>query len=439
MRPNYKKKAAKYSDYRKAFSKGLVAILCPVLFTSLTAHGGDILRGSATSSSQSGGSGAANASAAAQAAIISPRAKDILSRTTQALQSVETMQSAARSAALAAASSVPNGLNTGGLVPDSGIASSGIANAVTTWQNANTPTQSTAGANTTVNIQQTAQQALLNWKTFNVGKQTTVNFDQSAGGASVSQWIAFNKINDPAGVPSQILGSIKAQGQVYLINQNGIIFGGSSQVNTHTFVASSLPINDNLVSSGLLNNPDLQFLFSSLPISAGKNGTPAFTPTAPATSNGRDGDVVVQAGATITSPTTADHVGGRVALIGPNVTNNGTINTPDGQTILAAGNQVAQTAHSSSDPSLRGLDVFVGSVNQYSGTATNTGLINAPRADVTIAGKNVNQNGAIESSTSVSLNGRIDLLADYKRKYFSRPAENRACHFGKRKHVSNFT
>ena len=64
----------------------------------------------------------------------------------------------------------------------------------------------------------------------------------------MSQWIAFNIVNDPLGVPSQILGSIQALGQVYLINQNGIIFGGSSQVNVNTLVASSLPINTNLIS-----------------------------------------------------------------------------------------------------------------------------------------------------------------------------------------------
>src|SRR5262249_13722703 len=48
-----------------------------------------------------------------------------------------------------------------------------------------------------------------------------------------------------------------------------------------------------------------------------------------------------------------------------------------------------------------------------SGTATNSGLIDAPRANVTIAGKSVNQLGFIDSSTSVALNGRIDLLANY--------------------------
>ena len=100
-------------------------------------------------------------------------------------------------------------------------------------------------------------------------------------------------------------------------------------------------------------------------------------------------------------------------LVGANVTNAGTISTPDGQTILAAGSQVGIAAHATSNPSLRGLDVWVGSVESYAGNATNSGSIEAPRGNVTITGKNVNQLGSVNSSTSVSLNGRIDLLANY--------------------------
>ena len=130
------------------------------------------------------------------------------------------------------------------------------------------PTQTVSNNQTNVTIVQRAQQALLNWDTFNVGKETHVLFDQRAGGANATQWIAFNKVNDPSGVPSQILGSLDALGQVYLINTNGIVFGGSSQINVHALVASALPINDNLIARGLLNNPDNQFLFTALELPA---------------------------------------------------------------------------------------------------------------------------------------------------------------------------
>jgi len=386
------------------------------------------------------GSGSAQALAQAQAEAAA-RAQQTFEKGALTLRNQLAAQAAARAAALSGANNlgqnpnnplvtlpdVPDGMAVGGLVPDSGLSSLGVANPVSSWIGANTPVQTSSGTpgQVKVTVQQTAQQALLQWDTFNIGKNTNLNFDQSAGGANVNQWVAFNKIKDPSLNPSQILGSLTtsgpvnaqgqatAGGQVYVINQNGIIFGGSSQVNTHALVASSVPINDNLIKLGLLNNPDLQFLFSQDTIQKKAGGTmDAFIPEASLLGN-RDGDIVVQSGAQLSSPTTGEKVGGRIALIGANVDNRGTISTPDGQTILAAGRQVAMTAHASSDPSLRGLDVYVGAADQFSGVVTNSGVIDAPRANVTLAGKTVNQNGVINSSTSVSLNGRVDLQANY--------------------------
>ena len=407
-----------------------------VFDTMWRAEAGDILRGGATG----GSPGHASANPSGVGSLAPPRAtaQDALARTSQAVQAVRAMQDAARNAALNGPNNlgvnpfragqqlpnVPNGLMPGGLQVAPGVPRNLGAPAPgenpLLWQGANLPQETTGNGQTTVTITQTAQQAILNWETFNIGMQTRLTFDQTAGGANASQWIAFNTIRDPSGNPSQILGSLDAIGQVYVINQNGILFGGSSQVNLHTLVASALPINDNLIERGLLNNPDNQFLFSALALPAGQNGTPAFDPPAPLTPDGRTGDVIVQSGAQISAPTSADHVGGRVVLIGANATNDGTISTPDGQTIIAAGLQVGFAPHSSNDPSLRGLDVFVGAISDplfpgapYAGTATNSGIIDAPRADVTIAGSVVNQLGVINSSTSVSLNGRIDLLANY--------------------------
>ena len=405
-----RRREAQFSYFRLA--------IVSLLTVSLPLQASDLLRGGSSGSSGGSAPAASGGAASGVATPPAPRASDSLARTAQALAAVQAMQAAARAAALSgpnnlgldpnhagkALPNVPDGLVTGGLQPATGNA--------TLWQGANLPTQSTASGQTGVTITQTAQQALLTWQSFNVGKNTTLTFDQSAGGDTRSEWIAFNKIADPSGVPSQILGSIKADGQVYVLNQNGIIFGGSSQVNTHALVASSLPINDNLVALGLLNNPDQQFLFSSLPLNAGANGTPAFTPAAALTPTGKSGDVTVQAGAQLSSPTTPEHIGGRVALFGPTVTNAGTISTPDGQTILAAGQQIGVTAHDSADPTLRGLDVYVGSGG---GAVTNaaTGLVDAPRASVVFAGKSIDQLGVVTSSTSVAFNGRIDLLASY--------------------------
>lgn len=335
-------------------------------------------------------------------------ATDTLARTTQAITAVRAMQLAARNNAIngpnnlgnhpvtgAPLPNVPDGLGAGGLQVDM------VNNVPTWWQGAELPTQTSSGGKVEVTVKQTAQQALLNWSSFNVGKNTTLNFDQSAGGSNVRQWIAFNKVTNSDN-PTQILGNIKAQGQVYIINSNGIIFGGSSQVNTGALTASALPINNDLVTNGLLNNPTQAFLFNGLG------------------SAGRIGDVTVQAGAQISTPVSADGNGGRIFLTGANVTNNGTLSSPSGQVILAAGLQVGVAAHNNADPSLRGLDVFVGAVvdpasslSPYAGTVTNNGLIEIQRASAVLTGRTIQQNGAIDSTTSVSLNGRVDLLANY--------------------------
>lgn len=391
---------------------------------------GDILRGGGTAKpGRSGSSDPGNPTAAAT--LPGLKGRDSLSRTSRALQAVRAMQDSARAAATLRPANlgpnpfqpdrslpdVPNGLTSGGLKVAPGVPAdlshptAGENPAL--WTGAKLPTQTNSGGKTNVSIVQTNQQALLNWETFNVGRETKVTFDQSAGGSEATQWIAFNKVSDPSGVPSQILGSLNAIGQLYLINANGIVFGGSSQINLHSLVASALPINDGLISRGLLNNPDNQFLFSTLSLPSGPNGTPAFTPAPASTPDGRYGDVSVQPGATLTSPAGADNVGGRIALIGANVRNDGTINTPDGQTILAAGLQVGLGAHAVSDPSLRGLDVYVGATGSYGGDATNSGLIDAPRASVTLVGSKINQAGFINSTTSVAVNGRIDLLASF--------------------------
>src|ERR1700676_1160381 len=203
--------------------------------------------------------------AAQQAAAVGKQSQNAMARATQAIQAMQAMQAAAQAAAQARQTSttapvgVPNGLAPGGLQ-----VAPGATPGSPLWQGANLPTQTSASGQTNVNVQQTAPQAILNWTTFNVGAQTTVNFNQQGN----ANWVALNRVVGSI-APSQILGNINASGQVYVINQNGIIFGGGSQVNAHTLVASSLPINTYLVNRGLLNNPDEQFLFSAIPQAAG--------------------------------------------------------------------------------------------------------------------------------------------------------------------------
>ena len=81
-----------------------------------------------------------------------------------------------------------------------------------------------AGATTTV--AQASQNLSLTWASFNIAPQETVNFLQPSASA-----IAVNRIADTNG--TQILGRLNANGQVYLINPNGILFGQDAQLFMH--------------------------------------------------------------------------------------------------------------------------------------------------------------------------------------------------------------
>ena len=83
-------------------------------------------------------------------------------------------------------------------------------------------------------IFQNQPQAIIDWSSFDIGANAWVYFNQKGN----TSWVALNRIWDNS--PSQIFGHLTADGKVYLINQNGILFGPGSQVNVHALVASSL-------------------------------------------------------------------------------------------------------------------------------------------------------------------------------------------------------
>ncbi len=95
-------------------------------------------------------------------------------------------------------------------------------------------------------VNQATDKAILNWADFNIANGYGVNFKQpSATSATLNKiWSAD---------PSKIAGNLTANGQIYLYNQNGIIFSRGAQVNTNSLVASTLALPDNVFQAGLLS------------------------------------------------------------------------------------------------------------------------------------------------------------------------------------------
>jgi filamentous hemagglutinin family protein len=147
-------------------------------------------------------------------------------------------------------------------------------------------------------ITQQSQKAILHWQSFNVGRDAHVHFDHQMGAASAT----LNRI--AGGKPSEIFGKLSADGTIYLINRNGVVFGSGAQVNVRGLVASSLDISDQRFLDGV--TPD-------------QVGTPVFTwngdqASFEAALAGGDGVVRLEAGALIRTEN-----GGTVMLLAKSI------------------------------------------------------------------------------------------------------------------------
>ncbi|MNX03950.1 Heme/hemopexin-binding protein precursor [compost metagenome] len=328
---------------------------------------------------------------------------DNLNTAAQAIAMQQRMQQTAREAARLRGGDVPDGLGSGGLKIDDDALTRG-------WFNASAPTQTSKDGTTTVSIAQIADKAILNWETFNVGRNTVVDFNQQSG------WSLLNRVNDPSARPSQILGRLQGQGTVMLVNRNGVVFDGGSQVNVKNLAAAAVNISDAQFRKGLYSDAQ------------GSGFIPTFgndvATTASSFSHGAaSGDVVVERGAQITThvPASVTDGGGYVLMLGRQVHNHGQITTANGQTTLAAGdafvirkgmatdqNQTATTRGNVVN-TLRSATAAAADTASASGVVSNTGLVQASTGDITLAGHDLRQQGTLLSTTSVHTRGTVHL------------------------------
>ncbi len=264
-------------------------------------------------------------------------------------------------------------------------------------------------------IDQKSGRVILNWESFDIAAGYEVKFVQPS-----TTSLALNQINASTS-PSVILGKLSANGGVYVINPNGILFGKDSQVNVGSLVASSLNVDNDLfkdksLSKAMTDENTAAFFLKDDKAATGNvlqaevDATGAVKLHSADQEVGRDedapvvrGDIAILDGAKINSTTLNG-----VVVVAPNVVNQGEIKTPDGQTILAAAQDEAFVLFSS-DPSLRGLLIEVNT----GGDVTNLGKIIAERGNVTLAGLavNVGDGASISATTSVDFNGTVRLLA----------------------------
>jgi filamentous hemagglutinin family protein len=224
----------------------------------------------------------------------------------------------------------------------------------------------------TTTIHQSSQNVAIDWTSLSTRANEALIFNQPNASA-----IALNRITGSS--PSELLGSLTANGQVFILNPNGVLFGAGSQVNVGGLVASTLS----------MSNADFM------------NGKHVFTGT------GASGSVVNQ-GTLNAAP------GGYLALLTPEVRNEGVMTASLGTALLAAGNKVTLNLDNGS---LLGYSIDQGAINAL---AENKQLIQANGGQVLLSARamdslttaTVNNTGIIEAKTVQNKAGRILLMGD---------------------------
>ena len=194
-----------------------------------------------------------------------------------------------------------------------------------------------------LNINQSSQKAVLNWNSFDVGSQSTVNFNQPNTSSST-----LNRIHSQSA--SEIHGRINATGEVLLVNENGILFGKNSRIDVGSIAASA----NNIKNADYLSD---NYVFEE----------------------GDNESTVTNKGSIKTS------LGGYAALLAPHVINEGIVTAQKGTVAFASGNIITLSVNNGS---LTSLTV---TPSKYNAFIENKYIVEAPGGRVILSATAVNQ------------------------------------------------
>jgi len=206
--------------------------------------------------------------------------------------------------------------------------------------------------------------AILNWQDFSIGRNASVYFEQANSSSKVLNRVVGQD-------PSQILGQLGSNGQVWLLNPNGVLFGRDARVDVGSLVVSTLRLND----QDFLNQ---QYRFSA----------------------GLEGASLRNEGALRTS------LGGQVILLSERIENAGQIETPQGNTSLAAARSVELVDTGAPNLSVR--------VSAPAGEVLNLGQLRAHGGSIDVHAASVNQQGLIRADQiTTDSQGQIRIQASH--------------------------
>lgn len=241
----------------------------------------------------------------------------------------------------------------------SGLASNALALPLGMTVQRGNATLSLNGSTLTVNA---GNNAVLNWSSFNIGNGETTVFNQPSASS-----IVWNRINDQN--PSQIYGSLQANGVVVLLNSSGFYFGPNSFVSAAGLVVSTA---------------------NCLP-PQNSGGSWVFNGPPPLASIVNYGQIKIGNG-------------GDCFFIADQIENHGRVETAGGTIGFAAGQSVTLSER----PDGRGMSM---SVTLPQGSVDNYGNIIANGGTIALNAKVVNQGGWLQANSVRNQNGVIELVA----------------------------
>lgn len=236
-------------------------------------------------------------------------------------------------------------------------------------------TVSFATTPTTMTVTQSTDKAIINYDSFSIGAPETVTFVQPAATS-----IALNRVT---GVdPSQISGTLSANGRIFLVNPNGVLFGLGAGVDTNGLIASTLDI------------ANADFLADNFSFSGAAGG-------------------VIQNLGELNSP------GGFVALLGGRIENLGLIQANLGEIALASGDAVTVSLDPSGIVSVVVTSATTSNPGAFTDAIINHGVIKANQGKVILSAEilgglfdhAINNQGVIEASQIGLSDGSVTLQA----------------------------
>jgi len=235
--------------------------------------------------------------------------------------------------------------------PTGGVAIVGQATMVTNGNQLVVTTQNGAGGN----------HSAINWQSFSIPAGSTTHFQQPSAASMVINRVVTN-------TPSVIFGTLSSNGNLVLVNQAGIAVGAGAIVDTAGFTASSLRMTDADAIAGRMRFGD---------------------GTLSATGVSVQGSILARSG--------------DVVLIGSSVETgaDALIQSPNGSTILAAGQQIEITG--------RGLEGISLQVQAPTDSAINLGTLNGDAVGI-FAGT-LRHSGVIQATAATLEGGKVVLKA----------------------------